>query len=192
MFKFNFHKKLDLNYYGYVFWLCAMSVALMSIATAMFVQYFLKELPCSLCLQQRVGFFGFIFGTMLYFKGTSRFRSIGVSLFFIVVLIIMSVRQSLLDIYPRPGHAWIGPSIFGLHLPVWTFVGCLMLILVIACNFIFVEREIKVGIHRYPALYRISHIIAGIAVVLCLINFISVIVQCGPYGCHTEGYYLLK
>lgn len=179
------------NYLSYVFWLFAMGVAILSISTAMFIQYFLKELPCPLCLLQRIGFFGFIFGAMLHFKGSSRFRSMGISLLSIILLIAMSVRQSLLDIYPRPGHAWIGPALFGFHLPVWTFIGCILLLMVIAFEFIFIENDYRVKVDKYPSLKKMANAFSMVAIILCAINLISVILQCGLKECHTFRYLLL-
>ena len=35
---------------------------------------------------------------------------------------------ALLDIYPRPGHAYIGSAVFGLHMPVWSVVIALLIL----------------------------------------------------------------
>jgi hypothetical protein len=46
--------------------------------------------------------------------------------------LIVAVRQTLLDIYPRPGHEYIGTAIFGLHMPVWSVVIALCLLIAYA------------------------------------------------------------
>ena len=49
-----------------------------------------------------------------------------------IFLLVVSVRQSLLDIYPRPGHAYIGSPIFGIHMPVWSIIIALALLVAYA------------------------------------------------------------
>ena len=180
------------SYFSYVFWLFGVFIAIMSIGTAMFIQFVVGDLPCPLCLLQRIAFFGFTYGALLHFKGSSRFRSIGISLLFIVLLQIMSLRQSLIDIYPRPGHAWIGSAIFGIHLPIWSFIGALMLVLAISLDFIFIARDNRKSIEHYPGLNRIANIFAVIVLLLCAVNLVAVFFQCGFHVCHTFGYELLK
>ena len=41
---------------------------------------------------------------------------------FALLLLIVSVRQTLLDITPRPGHSYVGSAVFGLHMPVWSVI----------------------------------------------------------------------
>ena len=47
-------------------------------------------------------------------------RGTGISLIFSILLLVISVRQTLLDLSPRPGHDYVGSAIFGLHMPVWS------------------------------------------------------------------------
>jgi hypothetical protein len=51
---------------------------------------------------------------------------------FAIFLLIVAVRQTLLDIYPRPGQEYIGTAIFGLHMPVWSVVIALCLLIAYA------------------------------------------------------------
>src|SRR5215510_10401786 len=85
------------------------------LTTAMTLQYAYGELPCPLCLLQRVALFGVCFGIMQNFRSGFSYQNTGFSLLFAILLLIVSVRQSLLDIYPRPGHEYIGSAIFGIH-----------------------------------------------------------------------------
>ena len=56
----------------------------------------------------------------------------GLQSLFAIFLLIVAVRQTLLDIYPRPGHEYIGTAIFGLHMPVWSVVIALCLLIAYA------------------------------------------------------------
>ena len=78
-------EKLSYSFFSYCFWLFAMIISITSISTAMFIQYVVGDLPCPLCLLQRAAFFGFAYGAILYFKGNSRFRYIGISLLFLII-----------------------------------------------------------------------------------------------------------
>ena len=41
-------------------------------------------------------------------------KGAGIGLVFSVLLLLISVRQTSIDLFPRPGHAYIGGAIFGL------------------------------------------------------------------------------
>jgi disulfide bond formation protein DsbB len=91
--------------------LLAMMLAIAAIlTTAMTLQYAYGELPCPLCLLQRAAMFGVCFGIILHFRNGYSVRNTGVSLLFALFLLIVSVRQTLLDIYPRPSHSYIGSA----------------------------------------------------------------------------------
>ncbi|XMD06876.1 disulfide bond formation protein b [Brucella melitensis] len=110
-------------------YLIAMLFVLAGILTAaMVLQYGAGEVPCPLCLLQRMAMFGVCFGVMLQLRYGPSFRFSGIGLLFAIVLLIISVRQTLLDIYPRPGHEYIGSTVFGLHMPVWSILIALALI----------------------------------------------------------------
>ena len=98
----------------------------------MFMQYARGELPCPLCLLQRAALLGVCFGIMLDFRHGFSYQNTGFSLLFAIFLLIVAVRQTLLDIYPRPGQEYIGTAIFGLHMPVWSVVIALCLLIAYA------------------------------------------------------------
>jgi disulfide bond formation protein DsbB len=80
------------------------------LTTAMIFQYYGGEIPCPLCLLQRVAMFGVCFGIILHFRHGYSARNAGFSMLFALFLLIVSARQTLLDIYPRPGHSYIGST----------------------------------------------------------------------------------
>ena len=102
-----------------ILWL--MLLALAGVLTAaMGLQYLDGEIPCPLCLLQRVAMFGCCLGLMQQLNSGETQRGAGIAMICAVLLLIISVRQTLLDIYPRPGHAYIGSAVLGLHMPVWS------------------------------------------------------------------------
>ncbi len=91
--------------------LFAMMLVIAGILTfAMILQYRDGEIPCPLCLLQRVAMFGVCLGIILHFRDGTSARNDGVSLLFALFLLIVSARQTLLDIVPRPGHSYIGST----------------------------------------------------------------------------------
>lgn len=178
------------------FFLLLMLAIIAGILTAaMTMQYVYGELPCPLCLLERVALFGVAFGIAMNFRHEFSYRNTGLSLLFAIFLLVVSVRQTLLDIYPRPGHEYIGTAVFGLHMPVWSIVIALAILTGYAAKLTVLgddDRLEHARIARFPLLSRIAQVLSLYVIVLCIINFVSVIVQCGFGECHTDSYALLK
>jgi disulfide bond formation protein DsbB len=163
------------------------------LTAAMFMQYVKGELPCPLCLLQRVCMLGVCFGIMHGFRFGFTGRNAGVSMLFATLLLVIATRQTLLDIYPRPGHAYIGTAIFGIHMPVWSILIALALLIAYAVKFILFGGEEQRGMERAPAAIAApARILSAYVVLVALINFGSVLVQCELGECHTFGYKLLQ
>jgi disulfide bond formation protein DsbB len=180
---------------NYLYLLLMMAVIAGILTAAMTMQYADGELPCPLCLLQRVGLFGVCLGIMLNFRHGFSYRNIGVSMLFSIFLLIVSVRQTLLDIYPRPGHDYVGTAVFGLHMPVWSIVIAVALLTSFAIELaVFGGNQDlrKTGAGAFPALDRLAGILSLYVIALCAINLVSVILQCGLGQCHTFGYTLLQ
>jgi disulfide bond formation protein DsbB len=171
--------------------LAMMAVLSAILTTAMTLQYAYGELPCPLCLLQRVAMFGVCFGIILHFRNGYSVRNTGLSLLFALVLLIVSVRQTLLDIYPRPGHSYIGSTVLGLHMPVWSILIALAILLAFAVKLTVLGSEDLRTHPSAPALQKAGGLLGLYVITLCAINFVSVILQCGLGECHTFGYKLL-
>jgi len=180
---------------NYTYLLLVMFVIAGILTTAMSLQYANGELPCPLCLLERVAMFGVCFGIILNFRRGFSYQNTGFSLLFAIVLLVVAVRQTLLDIYPRPGHEYIGSAIFGIHMPVWSVIIALTLLTAYAIKLAILGddeflREVDVG--EFPVMRKIADILGIYVIALCLINLASVVVQCGFGECHTFGYKLLQ
>lgn len=172
--------------------LLAMMLVLASIlTTAMVLQYAYGELPCPLCLLQRVAMFGICFGIILHFRHGYSARHTGLSLLFAIFLLIVSVRQTLLDIYPRPGHSYIGSAVLGLHMPVWSILIALAILLAFAIKLAVLGDDRMRDAPASAILTKTAGLLSLYVIALCAINFVSVILQCGFGECHTFGYKLL-
>lgn len=178
-----------------IYLLGMMAVITAILTAAMVLQYANGEIPCPLCLLQRVAMFGVCFGIILQFRYGFSYRNTGMSMIFSLFLLIVSVRQTLLDIYPRPGHEYIGTSVFGLHMPVWSILIAVALLIAFAFQLIVWGGSTQLQ-HKsltHQSLLRVLAIALSLYVIaIGVINFVSVGVQCGIDECHTFGYALLK
>jgi disulfide bond formation protein DsbB len=174
-----------------ILWL--MLLALAGVLTAaMGFQYFDAEIPCPLCLLQRVAMFACCFGLMQQLGSGETQRGAGLAMLGAVVLLIISVRQTLLDIYPRPGHAYIGRAVFGLHMPVWSVLIAVALLFGFAVRLALFGGPRSSTLAQGSMLRRLSYGLGLYVAIICAINCLSVLVQCGLGECHTTGYALLR
>ncbi len=161
------------------------------LTTAMVLQYAAGEIPCPLCLLQRVAMFGICFGIIRHVRHGYDARNIGVGLVWALYLLLISVRQVLLNIVARPGHAYPGGAVLGLHMPVWSVVIAFAVLLTFAATLAMFDGERLSVTPPSPVLTRISTGAGLYVIALCLINLVSAILQCGLGACHTTGYQLL-
>jgi disulfide bond formation protein DsbB len=179
----------------FIFLLLMMAVIAGILTAAMTLQYAKGELPCPLCLLQRVALFGVCFGIIANVRDGFSNRNTGFSLLFAIFLLIVSVRQSLLDIVPRPGHAYIGSAVFGIHMPVWSIIIALCLLIAFAAKLAILggnEHLDDNNVKTFSLLDRAARLLSLYVIALCAVNLVSVILQCGFGECHTFGYRLLK
>ena len=132
--------------------LLLMLAALAAVLTAaMILQYAFGEIPCPLCLLQRVAMLGCCFGLIRQLRAEGSERGAGISLVFALLLLVISVRQTLLDLFPRPGHAYIGSAVLGMHMEVWSVLVAVALLLGFAIRFaLFGAPRARGGRRRLP------------------------------------------
>jgi disulfide bond formation protein DsbB len=179
---------------NYAFLLAVMVVIAAILTAAMTLQYANRELPCPLCLLERVALFGICFGALANFRHGFSYRNTGYSLLFAVLLLVVSVRQTLLDIYPRPGHAYIGSAILGIHMPVWSIIIAVTVLCVYAFKLVLLGGDAFLegaDTKAFPHIRRGAVAIGIYVIALVAVNLVSVVLQCGLGECHTFGYKLL-
>jgi disulfide bond formation protein DsbB len=162
------------------------------LTTAMVFQYYGGEIPCPLCLLRRVAMFGVCYGIILHFRHGYSARNDGISMLFALFLLIVSMRQTLLDIYSRPGHSYVGSAVLGLHMPVWSVVIAVAILLAFSIKLAVMDGEQLRNREPSPALGRLARLLCLYVVAICLINLVSVMFQCGAGACHTSEYRLLS
>jgi disulfide bond formation protein DsbB len=173
--------------------LCLMLLALAGVLTAaMGFQYLDGEIPCPLCLLERAAMFACCFGLIRQLRDGGSQRGAGIAMISTVLLLVISVRQTLLDIVPRAGHAYIGSAVFGLHMPVWSVLVAVALLIGFAVRLAILGGQNWAPKAERSMLSRLGYGLGLYVAILCAINFISVLVQCGFGQCHTTGYALLR
>jgi disulfide bond formation protein DsbB len=180
---------------NYLYLLAIMVVIAGILTAAMTLQYAKGELPCPLCLLQRVAMFGVCFGIIENFRRGFSYQNTGYSLLFTIFLLVVAVRQTLLDIYPRPGHEYIGSAVLGLHMPVWSIIIALCLLTAYAAKLAVLggdEFLEEIPPSQFPLIGKLGDVASLYVIVICAVNFVSVVLQCGLEECHTFGYRLLQ
>lgn len=179
---------------NYAFLLAGVAGIAAILTAALFMQYVRGEIPCPLCLLQRAAMLGVCFGMLLNLRREFSGHNTGISLVFAVLLLIIAARQTLLDIYPRPGHAYVGSAVLGLHMPVWSVLIGLALISAFALRLAVLGGDGHMRGARladHPTAARLANALAIYVIALAAINLVSVVLQCGLGQCHTFGYVLL-
>ena len=173
--------------------LLLMLAALAAILTAaMVLQYAFGEIPCPLCLLQRVAMFGCCFGLIQQLRAEESERGSGISLVFALLLLVISVRQTLLDLFPRAGHAYIGSAVLGMHMEVWSVFIAVALLLGFAIRFALFGAPRAAPETEGSPMRRCARGLEIYLVFICASKFLSVVLQCGLGECHTFGYRLLR
>ncbi len=93
---------------------------------ALYLQFFQQEMPCPLCLLQRVGICAVALGLLLNLLYGEKASHWGLVIFAALAGISVSIRQISLHLLDPVGFS---VSILGLHLYTWSFItfACVLL-----------------------------------------------------------------
>jgi disulfide bond formation protein DsbB len=102
------------------------------LAAAFAAQFILGELPCPLCLLQRIMFALLAIGPILNIRFGPRPSHYALSLLAAVVGATVSTRQVLLHI--MPGDPGFGTALFGYHYYTWALIGFIAAIVAVVAG----------------------------------------------------------
>lgn len=154
--------------------LLAIVLVLAGVLTAAVVlQFGFGEAPCPLCLIERVGMFGVCVALLLHLRRPS-VRAIGLAAAAALFLLVVSVRQVLLDICPRPGHAYVGSAVLGLHMPVWSVLVALGVLAGLAAVLVACGDAVWRPASRHTGPARLARWAGLYLVALCAANLAAV------------------
>lgn len=140
----------------------------------------LYELPCPLCLLQRVGFVAVGVGLGLNLLHGARPRHYGIMLFGALFGGSVAVRQILLHIVPGTGH--YGSPVLGLHYYTWAAI-CFFLILVGTAFMLMFDRQYDSEVQPRFGGSALAKAAFFIMFGLAALNAVSTLVECGPGIC---------
>ncbi len=150
---------------------------------AFILQFTLHELPCPLCLLQRIGILGIAFGFLLNVQFKIHPGHYTLSLIAALLTGMISVRQIFLHLLPGdPGY---GLPFLGLHLYTWVFLFCfavtiyIAIILSISPQYTNLETEEIQG----KSLSFLKQLAFAAVFLLTILNIISTYLECGWKPC---------
>jgi disulfide bond formation protein DsbB len=137
------------------------------------------ELPCPLCLVQRLGLLGAAFGFALNVRFGSSESHYGVVIVSALVGGAAAARQILLHIVPDTGA--YGSALYGWHFYTWALVA-FVAIAALAGLLLFVEAQFVEGTHDLrPSM--LAQGVGWLLVAVALANAVSTLLECGFGAC---------
>ncbi len=152
---------------------------------AFYFQFGLGENPCPLCLLQRMGMMGVIFGLALNTYFGFRKEHFGIVILAALIGSSFSIRQILLHICPVAGEATgYGSAVFGMHLYSWAVVIYVASMLG-SVIFLFLFKDEKKGLKRTPLTFE--KIVFYLIVLLIVANVVATFFECSIGPCCENG-----
>jgi len=159
------------------------------LAAAFAAQFTLNELPCPLCLLQRIMFTALAIGPILNIRFGPRPSHYAMSLLAALVGAMVSTRQVLLHI--MPGDAGYGSALLGYHYYTWALLGFIAAIALLSVILLFDKQFDSAPQPRATAFARAA---IWLVIGLTALNVISTLLECGFGACADNPivYELLK
>jgi len=149
------------------------------LAAAFAAQFMLHELPCPLCLLQRILFATLAVGPILNIRFGPRPSHYAASLFAAVAGAVVSTRQVLLHI--MPGDLGYGSALLGYHYYSWALAGFIAAIVLLAAILLFDRQFEDDATNAVPGAFAISAV--WLVVGLTALNAVSTLLECGFGAC---------
>jgi disulfide bond formation protein DsbB len=162
------------------------------LAAAFAAQLLLDELPCPLCLLQRLQFAVLAIGPLLNVRFGPRPSHYALSLLAAVAGAAFSTRQVLLHILP--GDAGYGTALLGYHYYTWALIGFAAAIVLLAAILLF-DRQFEPRTAVEPATPgAFATAAVWLVIGLTALNAVSTLLECGFAACADNPvvYELLK
>src|SRR5215471_482079 len=162
------------------------------LAAAFGAQLWLNELPCPLCLLQRIQFALLAIGPMLNVRFGPRPSHYAISLLTAAAGAAFAMRQILLHI--MPGDPGYGSALLGYHYYTWAFIGFAAAIILVAVMLLF-DGQFKEDAAAKPApIGLFARAAVWLVIALTALNVVSTLLECGFAACPDNPivYELLK
>jgi disulfide bond formation protein DsbB len=162
------------------------------LAAAFAAQLLLGELPCPLCLMQRIQFAMLAVGPVLNIRFGPRPNHYAVSLLSAVAGAGFAMRQILLHIVP--GDAGYGTALLGYHYYSWAFIGFAAAIVLSAVMLLFDGQFTDADSGKPAVIGWFGSGAVWLVIALVALNVVSTLLECGFSACadNPVAYHLLK
>ncbi|GLK82373.1 disulfide bond formation protein B [Ancylobacter defluvii] len=157
---------------------------------ALLDQILYRDLPCPLCILQRVGFCGVGLGLALNLRFGARPSHYAVAILSAMAGALVSVRQVLLHIVPGTGS--YGDALLGLHFYSWALL--LYVVIIGGCAVLLMfDRQFDVPSPDARPSGTLAMAALVLMAALTFVNGISTVLECGAGLCPDDptGYELL-
>lgn len=152
-------------------------------------QFIGQEIPCPLCLLQRIAMLGIAIGALINVRFGPSTAGYAVSLLSALFGACVSARQILLHILPDdPGY---GDPVFGMHLYTWALAVFFITLLLGAAMLLLASQFREPP--RPRALNKLHQLAFFLVLVIAAGNALATFAECGPGVCpaNPESYRLL-
>ena len=153
---------------------------------AFIFQFLWSDLPCPLCLLQRLGLLGIALGLLFNIRYHVRPSHYATALLSALFTAFVALRQIALHISDPLGY---GGTLFGMHMYTWCFVICMVAIIYLTLAMSFpLQYQLKKDdseIVNSPSkpLRVCVHVVFLLLITLVAANIISIVLECGLSEC---------
>ena len=157
-------------------------IALGANVIALFYQFYFNELPCPLCLLQRVGLLLIAFGALMNLKWGKQFKYDFIIVISSLYSLIVAMRQVFLHIMPNdPGY---GSKFLNLHFYTWNDIISFLFIILVSISPMFKNVNIENLLSKISLSIKTTlNLFFILFMSLLVINIISVYLECGLKQC---------
>lgn len=141
-------------------------------------QLIAHDLPCPLCLLQRMAMFGVGIGLVLNIAVSHAPRHYGMMIVSAVLGMFIAMRQILLHIVPGTGA--YGDLFLGLHFYTWAFI--LFVGVIAAASLMLIVTSRWDGVRHIPVPF-LGHAAIGVFLLLAIANVFGTTFECGMGAC---------
>lgn len=147
---------------------------------ALAFQIIYHELPCPLCLLQRIGFISIAFGFLLNFRFGLRPSHYAIVILSGLFTSFVALRQIALHVIPGTGA--YGSPVLGLHLYTWAFI-IAMTIVIITTLLLGIDRQYQKSNYKNIRWTYLTNLLFLLVTMTILANILSAILECGFNAC---------
>ena len=161
------------------------------LATAFYDQFVRSDLPCPLCLLQRIGMAAVLCGLMLnVIRGP---KPDHYSIMIIAAFFGGAVSLRQISLHIVPGTGTYGSVFLGMHYYTWAFIVFALIVLgtsIVAAYTTQYHKEHYLPFREQSAIAKLAIVVA---IVLVLANVLLTFAECGPLQCPDDPktYWLL-